>query len=284
VTGEPSPRSRAVAGIFDRAAATYDQVGVPWFTPIAESLVEQVGIRTGERVLDVGCGRGAVLFAAAEAVGPGGRVTGVDLAPAMVQATAAEIGRRGLTQARVRVGDAAAPGLDEPGVDGRGFDVLTASLVLFFLPEPLLALRAWRELLTPGGRVGVTTFGRQDPRWVAVDDVFTPYLPAHLLDARSSGARGPFADDAGVQGLLTDAGFVGVTTTVQRIAVSFRDAAQWQEWSWSHGQRVMWESVPEPERPVVLTEAARRLESLRDQQGSLTTWQDVRLTTGRRPD
>ena len=61
-----SPLS-GVAGVFDRAAETYDAVGVPWFQPIAQGLVEELAVQPGEAVLDIGCGRGAVTFSLAEA-------------------------------------------------------------------------------------------------------------------------------------------------------------------------------------------------------------------------
>ena len=44
---------------------------------------------------DVGCGRGAILFPAAEKVGPTGRVVGIDQSEGMVNETAAEIERHG---------------------------------------------------------------------------------------------------------------------------------------------------------------------------------------------
>ncbi len=68
----------AVVGVFDRAAATYDRVGVDLFGPIAERLVEELDPRPGKRLLDVGCGRGAVLLRAAARVGPSGTLDGVD--------------------------------------------------------------------------------------------------------------------------------------------------------------------------------------------------------------
>ncbi len=173
-----------VAGVFDRAADSYEAVGVPWFTPIAQGLVEELDVQPGEHVLDVGCGRGAALIPLARASGPAGHVVGIDLAPRMVQRTAADV--TDMPWVEVRVGDASAPA--EPAAS---YDVVSCCLVLFFLPEPAAAVRAQAELLVPGGRLGVTTFGAQDERWKAVDAVFAPYLPPTMRGARTSGARGP---------------------------------------------------------------------------------------------
>ena len=85
--GTPSPEEikAGVAGVFDRAAATYDQVGVEFFQPIGRFLVSRTDPQPAERVLDVGCGRGASAIPAAEAVGPTGSVLATDLAPSMVK-------------------------------------------------------------------------------------------------------------------------------------------------------------------------------------------------------
>lgn len=56
-------------------------------------------MQAGERVLDVGNGRGAVLFPAAEAVGPAGEVVGIDITPGMVRHLGDEITRRGIANA-----------------------------------------------------------------------------------------------------------------------------------------------------------------------------------------
>ncbi len=67
----PDPR-QGVARVFDAAAATYDATGVAFFGPIADTLVALLDPQEGERVLDIGCGRGAFLLPAAAAVGPAG--------------------------------------------------------------------------------------------------------------------------------------------------------------------------------------------------------------------
>ena len=265
-----------IAGVFDRAADTYDAVGVPWFGPVAQGLVEELDVQPGERVLDLGCGRGAALLPLARATGPTGSALGLDLAPRMVELTAADASD--LAQVEVRVGDASAPDVP-PGA----FDVVSCCLVLFFLPEPAEAVRSWVPALAPGGRVGVTTFGPQDARWRAVDDLFRPYLPPSLSDARTTGAKGPFGSDEGVAALLTGAGLADVRTAHRTVEATFTSPQQWVEFSWSHGQRVMWEHVPEDERDGLRSRALALLQEFEARDGGLRFSQDVRHTLGRLP-
>src|SRR5437764_797938 len=83
-----------------------------------------------------------------------------------------------------------------------------------------------------GGRLSVSTFGRQDERWESFDEVFTPYLPPQMLDARTSGARGPFASDEGVEDLLRGAGMQGVRTEHRTVEAVFRDTEQYLTFTW----------------------------------------------------
>ena len=267
--------SQFVAGVFDRSAETYDAVGVAWFTPIAELLVSELAPQPGEHALDIGCGRGAALWPLAQAVGPAGAVTGIDLSKAMVEAARKDVLTQGLANVDLQVMNAA-----KPELPAHSYDLIASSLVLFFLPDPLAALRSWHGLLAPGGRMGVSTFDNQDPNWVALDDVFTPFLPPQMLDARASGTRGPFASDAGVAELLTNAGLVDVETTSTDLVAVFNDAEHWLTWSWSHGQRAMWEAVPDADRAAVRAGATELLESIATVGGRIELTQRVRFTVG----
>lgn len=265
------------AALFDSIASTYDSVGVDFFGPIAAELLAQLAPTPGERLLDVGCGRGAVLVPAARLVGASGSAVGIDISPEMVRLAGEAARAGGLVNVRVEVADAQDPQVEGP------FDVVSASLVLFFLPDPPAALTAWRGLLAPGGRAGVTTFGPMDERWRHVDEVFEPYLPPALRDARTSGARGPFGSDEGVENLLSGAGFVDVRSVRGAIPVRFADVEQWHDFSWSTGQRAMWMAVPPDERPRVRAEAERRLATYAVADGSVTFEQAVRHTLARTP-
>lgn len=167
----PSEAKAAVAAVFDRSADSYEQVGPQFFTPFGQALVERAGIVRGDRVLDVGCGRGHVLIPAAAAAGPEGSVVGTDLAPGMVERTAEATAS--LPHVTVLLGDAAAP--DFPDAS---FDVILAGLVIFFLPEPDKALVEYRRLLKPGGRMAFTTFGKQDPVFDAVVKRIASFAPS----------------------------------------------------------------------------------------------------------
>jgi ubiquinone/menaquinone biosynthesis C-methylase UbiE len=275
---ERAARSARVAAVFDRVADTYDNVGVPWFTPIAQGLVGLAAPAPGERALDVGCGRGAVTVALAEAVGSDGHVTGIDLSPRMAEVCGADVAARGLSNVDVQVMDAASPSLPDAG-----YDLVVSSLVVFFLPDPPAALVAWRRLLVPGGRLAISTFGPRDQVWEAVDGTFRPYLPAGMLDARTTGAAGPFSSDAGVEELVGAAGYTAARTTHFDVEVSFADADEWYVFSRSHGQRAMWDAISDADHDTVRAVAGQHLEQARGADGRIRLSQQVRCTLATSP-
>jgi SAM-dependent methyltransferase len=267
---------RVVAGLFDRSSESYDAVGVGSFGVIARQLLGDVGLVPGERVLDVGCGRGAVLFAAAEQVGAGGSVVGIDLAPGMIERTVSDIGDRGLGNVRALLMDA-----QEPELPAAEFDAVLASAVVFFLPDPLVGLRSWYRLLKPGGRLGVTIFGANDPRWVEVESVFRPFVPVEMVWAIVN-PGGLFASVRNFERAVASVGFVDVSSVERRHPVTFADPDQWIRWSWSHGQRVFWELVPDERQAEVHAQVRAALERLREPDGSIVMIQTVRYTVAHR--
>ncbi len=266
-----------MAQLFDAVADTYDAVGVDFFEPIAAGLVAELGPEPGERALDVGCGRGAVLLRLAGAVGPTGHVRGIDAAPRMVELTRADVGSAGVGSfVDVTVGDANAP-----DVPPSSFDLVASSLVLFFLSDPLGALRAWRETLRDGGRLGVTTFGPLNDEWNAVEQRLRSYLPPEQLDPRSN-TGGPFSSDAAMEQLVRDAGYVDVRTVTTTLEVRFEDPDAWYRWSMSHGQRQFWERIPAEDVDQVRAAAADDIRAATRPDGRLGFDQVIRYTLARK--
>jgi hypothetical protein len=168
----------------------------------------------------------------------------------------------------------------DPGLPAASYGLLTSSLVLFFLPDPQRALGHWAARVADGGRIGISTFGPQDAVWKAVDALFGPYQPPRMLDARTSGAVGAFADDAGVEGLFRAAGVGAVRTVTQPITVTFDGVQDWRNWSMTTGQRQMWKGIPTDRLDGFLEEAGALLETARRADGRIALTQQVRYTLG----
>jgi ubiquinone/menaquinone biosynthesis C-methylase UbiE len=270
---EAEQRKATVAAVFDRGATDYDRIG-EFFTPIARDLVGAAGVTIGDRVLDLGCGRGALLFAAAAAAGPAGRVTGIDLAPQMVALTAAEARARGLTNVEVSVGDA-----ERPQFAAGSFDAVLASLVLFFLPDPMSALRRYAVLLAPGGRLGFTTFAGNDPNFEAGMRALGAYIaqPHPPRDER----QGPFGSRERITELLEAAGYESPAFSERSYETRFADPDEWLRWVWSHGGRATIEQVP-PERLDEASDAAKRaFAGARTEAGDYAIRTAIRCTVSR---
>ncbi len=150
----PEEQKRRIRERFNTMASGYDSL--TFVKVVAGKLLELVDLKPGMRVLDVGTGTGMVAMAAAQAVGPTGRVIGHDLAPEMIAAAQAKAAASGLTQIDFRLGDAEhLPFPDE------SFDAVMFASSLFFVPDIPGALREARRVLAPGGWVAFTCFAEQ---------------------------------------------------------------------------------------------------------------------------
>ena len=147
-------------------------------------------------ILDLGCGTGSLSLLASE---QGHRVTGVDASPAMVDLARAKLAGR---DAAFLVGDAATPPVGE-----QRFDVVLVRHVVWALPDPGRALRQWRELLRPGGRL------------VLVEGVWGAVSPVGISAERLTALLEPIAGQVRVERLSGDAVLWGKAVTDERYAV-----------------------------------------------------------------
>ena len=186
----------------------------------------------GDSVLDVACGRGAVLVHAAGRVGTSGRVMGVDLSPEMVRLARQRVADAGFA-ARVRVMDA--ENLDVPD---ESHSVVLCGFGIFFLPNPERAIAGFRRVLSPGGTVGLSTWGVEDERWSWEDDLFADVV----VERRA--VRRTFDRHDELEALLRSTDFVDVEVVVEQFDVQLADADEWWAWKWSYSLRGLLEQLP----------------------------------------
>jgi SAM-dependent methyltransferase len=114
-------------------------------------LMAHIGVRAGERVLELGPGPGAFTLQAAGLVGPHGRVVAVDIQPAMIAALEKKLAGAGVTNVETHVASAYDLPLEAGSVD-RAFLVT----VLAEIPDQPRALAELYRVLKPGGILSVS--------------------------------------------------------------------------------------------------------------------------------
>jgi SAM-dependent methyltransferase len=138
--------------IWNRVSWRYLQDIDPKFQPITDEVLRRARLKSGEQALDLGCGTGAVTFAAAKAVMPGGHVTAVDIAAQMLLITRMRLGAFGNVSFEV------ARAADIPR-ENDSQDAVLSSLVLMFTITKKGAAREIARVLKPGGRLIASVWG-----------------------------------------------------------------------------------------------------------------------------
>jgi predicted methyltransferase len=112
-----------------------------------ERVIDALELKHGQRVADVGAGRGYFTFRLADAVGSDGRVVATDIDDAALAALRAHPAKNVVVRK-------VAP--DDPGLEAGSFDLIFLSEVDQYVPHRVAYLGKLRAALAPGGRLAVT--------------------------------------------------------------------------------------------------------------------------------
>ncbi len=219
---------------FDRLALTYDQT-VPFFAAAGGRLVEWAGVSPGQRVLDLGAGRGAVTLAICRRLGSAAEVVAGDVSTEML----AQLRAARLSHVDVKYLDATA--IDEPD---DAFDVVFSAFVLHFLTARAEALGEVARVLRTGGTfaMSVPALERLEGWWARYMDIVAEYRRRTEIPAREPVRAERWADLASAAGLR-----VTERATVE-ISLPLESPEQHWQWLLAHAHRGLYDALDEPGR------------------------------------
>jgi ubiquinone/menaquinone biosynthesis C-methylase UbiE len=191
------------------APELYERYLVPAITSVwANDLLDRVGPRREESVIDIACGTG-VVARLAELRGHAGRLVGIDLNAAMLG-----VARRKSPNIEWVEGSA----LDLP-FDASSFDVVLCQLGLQFFPDRSLALQEMARVLKSGGRAGLSVYSaiERTPAAYAFVQALDRYLGAESSQTKRSEHLSCTAQEVGTWATLAGFDAVDVATVTKQI-------------------------------------------------------------------
>ncbi|EXJ68401.1 uncharacterized protein A1O5_08193 [Cladophialophora psammophila CBS 110553] len=191
-----------VKSMYDERSAQYDESDV--HVRQAQDYIAWANLKAGEKLLDLACGTGLVAIGAKHVVGKSGRVVGIDISEGMLNVARRKAEAAGLEIAFLNHDVSDLSGLDivpKDHSDRLLFDVITCASALILLPDPLQAVKNWKSVLRPGGRL-ITDVQTKDANVVmnifsAIASAVGETVPWHLHLWQSQQALATLMLDAG---------------------------------------------------------------------------------------
>lgn len=174
-----------------------DRLLAPFLTP----LLDEIGPVAGRRILDVGCGAGALTFAAADR---GGVCVGVDISAPLIEAARARAAISGATTADFVHADA-----QTHRFEAESFDALISRFGMMFFDDPVAAFRNLRSAVRPGARLACLAWrgAAENSFMTAAERAAAEILPQIPARVETGPGQFGFADPDRVRAILRDSGW-----------------------------------------------------------------------------
>jgi SAM-dependent methyltransferase len=170
-------------------------------------LLDRLHLAGGERVLEIGCGTGAVTLPLAQAVGERGRVVAVDLSEPMLGVARQRVAESGVHNITLLQGDAQVFAL-EPAA----FDVATSRMGVMFFADPVAAFRNIAGALKPDGRLVFACWAplAENQHWLISYEIALRHLGPPATTPEQEVGPLAFGNPDYVRRILTEAGFADI--------------------------------------------------------------------------
>jgi SAM-dependent methyltransferase len=176
-----------------------------------ELAMDRLGVRPGQRVIDLGCGSGRTTLELAARVGPGGAVVGADISAEMLARGRERAAQLGAGNVRFVHADVQVHDFGEAR-----FDAAYSRFGVMFFTDPAAAFANVRRALRPGGTLSFVCWQSVfDNEWMLVPGVAVAEVTGPLPPAPAPDEPGPFslADPARSRAALVAAGFASIAIT-----------------------------------------------------------------------
>jgi ubiquinone/menaquinone biosynthesis C-methylase UbiE len=138
---------------YDSRSFSYDD---SWHASFTQRIASLLPFAPGQQILDIACGTGLLTFLTADAVGPTGHVTGVDVTPSMLAVANFKKRQQAEKYANVDFFEGDVLHLERiDALKGKTFDVITLASALVLFPDPKAAIEHWTQFLKPGGIIAM---------------------------------------------------------------------------------------------------------------------------------
>lgn len=154
---EPLLQKRIQRYGWDKAASYYEPYWQTQLEPAQSKLLDMIGLRPGEQVIDIAAGSGALTFRIAASVEPGGSVFATDISDSMTDLARRFALERKISNVQFEQMDAEALEVKEGT-----YDVAICSLGLMYVPDPLQAIKEMHRVLKSGGRAVAAVWGQRN--------------------------------------------------------------------------------------------------------------------------
>ena len=204
-------------------------------TDIHELVIDRLEPGEGVRWLDLACGTGAMAERAAQR---GAEVTGIDLAPALIETAKERAQEQGL-EIDYRVGDC-----ENLDVEYGSFDAVSSTFGIMFAPDHEATARELTRIVKPGGRIGLANWTPEG----GLAKMFAMMKPFQPPPPEGAGVPFQWGSEEHVQELLGDSFDLDLSRHVSHLRVPTGED-YWQLFSSSYGPtRTLAESLDDDRR------------------------------------
>ncbi len=255
-------------------AERYDKVSNSQFEH-GKLLAEELNIKKGDCILDVGCGTGRLAEYISEIIGNKGRIYSIDPAEYRIQVAQKKIKDKNLPNISFEVGS----GEDLSNFADNSFDTVIMNVVFGWITDKKTTLAEVYRVLKPDGLMGITTSskGLPGPLMVITDELLKREPYASEVGSNMDSGKSITTDR--LLQLLIDAGFSDINLKLRRTSIHYRNSSDLIEFTEASHFGNYLDHVPLYLRDAYRSEYITELEKRQTAKGIESVWNMLHVIT-----